>query len=141
MARVGSSDSSRGRRDRGFTLIEVLVGVFILAVVVTATTPMFILAARENAVGADLGSVGSLAVHRMETLRATDYALLNNGGSLDSDTTGFFDASDPDFVVRWTIADNPNPPAPTKLITVRAVAVRQVIGQPKRVELTVVRGK
>ncbi len=44
------------------------------------------------------------------------------------------------FVVRWTIADNPNPPTSTKIVTVRAMALRQMIGKAKQMTITGVRG-
>lgn len=114
--------------------------MLILAIGVIATAPLFVYAAQENAVGGDLGAVGALAVRRMETLRGTPYVQLNNGGTLDSNTTGFFDDSTPGYVIRWSIADNPNPPAPTKVVTVRAVALRQVIGKEKSVTMFGIRG-
>jgi len=132
-----TSDASN--RSGGFTLIEVVVGLLLLAIGLIATVPMFAYAARENAVGGDLGSVGAHAVQRMETLRGTSYVSLASGGSLDSDVAGYFDGSDPDVVVRWTVADNVSPD-PTKTIVVRAVALRQVVGQPKQATLVVVRG-
>ena len=132
--------SETGHRPNGFTLVEVVLALFILAVGVIATAPLFVYAARENAVGGDLGEVGDLAVRRMELLRATDYVILANGGDLNNDVDGYYDASRPGFIVRWVVADNPNPPASTKTITVRAIADRQVIGRKKEVTLIAVRG-
>ena len=132
--------SETANRSHGFTLVEVVLALFILAVGIIATAPLFIYAARENAVGGDLGQVGDLAVLRMERLRASDYALLTNGGDLISNVDGYSDLSNTDFTVRWIIADNPNPPASTKTITVRVVADRQVIGRQKEVTLIAVRG-
>ena len=128
------------RRPDGFTLVEVVLALFILAVGVIATAPMFIYAARENAVGGDLGEVGDLAVRHMELLRATEFALLTNGGDLNSNVDAYYSVSRPGFLVRWVVADNPNPPAETKTITVRAIADRQVIGRQKEVTLIAVRG-
>ena len=54
--------------------------------------------------------------------------------------TGYFDDAHPEVLVRWTIADNPNPPADTKVITVRAMAVGSPIGRSKEVTLLIVRG-
>ena len=131
--------SETGHRPSGFTLVEVVLALFILAVGVIATAPLFVFAAQENAVGGDLGKVGDLAVRRMELLRATDFVLLPNGGDLNSNVNGYSDLSRPGFVVRWVVADNPNPPATTKTITVRTIADRQVIGRKKEVTLIAVR--
>ena len=132
--------SETGHRPDGFTLVEVVLALFILAVGVIATAPLFVYAARENAVGGDLGAVGDLAVGQMELLRGTDYVILTNGGDLNSNVDGYHDVSRPGFVVRWVVADNPNPPTSTKTITVRAIADRQVIGRKKEVTLIAVRG-
>ena len=132
--------SETGHRPDGFTLVEVVLALFLLAVGIIATAPLFVYAARENAVGGDLGAVGDLAVRHMELLRATDFVILTNGGDLTSNVDGYHDDSRPGYVVRWVIADNPNPPASTKTIAVRAVAERQVIGRRKEVTLIAVRG-
>ena len=129
------------RRDSGFTVVEVVLALTIMAVGVIATAPMFVLAARENAGGGDMGKVGALAVERLEDLRGQYYYVLDNGGSLETNVAGYSDTSDPDFDVRWLIADSPNPPAGMKLVLVRAVATRQVIGRAKEVTLVTLRGE
>jgi len=125
---------------KGFTLLEVLIAVFLIGIGVLAAAPMFVYAMQGNATGADFGSVGAVAVERMELLRADSYTNLAAGGSLTTNTTGYFDNSDPEVLVRWVITDNMTPVG-TKTITVRAVANRQVIGLQKDVELTTVRGR
>ena len=131
--------SDVSKRSGGFTLIEVVVGVLLLAIGLLATVPMFVYAARENAVGGDLGSVGARAVQRMETVRGASWLSLAPGGDLDGNVAGYFDDSDPDVVVRWTISDNVSPD-PSKTVVVRAIAVRQVVGRQKQATLVVVRG-
>jgi prepilin-type N-terminal cleavage/methylation domain-containing protein len=126
---------------RGFTLLEVVLALAIMAVGLIATAPLFVLAARENAGGGDLGTVGSLAVERLEQLRGLHFYSLANGGSLDSNVAGYSDTSNPDFDVRWVIADSPSPPAGMKVIVVRALARYDVIGRPKEVTMVTVRGE
>ena len=123
---------------RGFTLLEVLIAVFLIGIGVLAAAPMFVYAMQGNATGADFGSVGAVAVEQMELLRADSYSNLAAGGSLTANTTGYFDNADPDVLVRWQITDNASPVG-TKTITVRAIANRQVVGLQKDVELTTVR--
>ncbi len=132
--------SETGHRPDGFTLVEVVLALFILAVGIIATAPLFVYAARENAVGGDLGEVGDLAVRSMERLRATDYVILTNVGDLNSNVDAYYSVSESGFLVRWVVADNPNPPASTKTITVRAISDRQIIGRQKEVTLIAVRG-
>jgi len=129
-----------GDESHGFTLMEVVIALFLIAVGVIATAPLFVYASQENAGGGDMGTVGAAAVRRMEALRATEFIFLPNGGSLTTDVSGFADTSDPDVTVRWTIADNPNPPAPTKVITVQATAIGRKIGRRKAVTMLTVRG-
>src|SRR5437667_434516 len=111
----------------GFTLAEVLVAVAIMGVVLLAAASLFAYAIRETATGSDLGSVGAVAVDRMELLRANDFYALAAGGSLGSSVAGFSDASDPRFTVRWQIVDNAAP-STMKTISVRAIAVRRSTG-------------
>lgn len=126
--------------DRGSSLLEVLVALFLMLLGALAAAPMFISATKANAVGADFGEVGARGVTRMEQLRAIDYKALAAGGQLNVNTTGYFDDSDPDYVVRWRITDNITPPR-TKTIEVRVLATRQVQGQAKEVVLTCLRGR
>jgi len=131
------------KRDaNGFSLVEVLVALFLIGMGLLAAAPLFMLAAQGNAVGADFGSAGAIAVERLELLRATDFGdtALAQGGSLTSNSTGYFDAAHPDFDVRWQIVDNVSP-ADTKTIDVRVVAKRQVVGRNKGVSMTTLRAK
>jgi Tfp pilus assembly protein PilV len=128
------------RGSRGFTLIEVVLALFFIAIGVIATAPLFVYASKQNASGKDLGTVGAAAVRRMEILRSTDYGDLDPGGDLDSDVAGYFDAADPDVLVRWTVIANPNPPAGTKVVTVRAIAAGSAIRRSKDATLVTIRG-
>jgi hypothetical protein len=61
---------------------------------------------------------------------------------LTADTNGFFDASDPDYTIRWQITNN-GVPADTKTIAVRCVSMRTAnanMGNQKQVTLTSLRG-
>ena len=126
--------------ERGFSLVEVLVALFLIALGVLAAAPMFVYAMQGNATGADFGSVGALAVERMEQLRASSFVSLAAGGSLTVSQTGYSDTSDPDYIIRWRITDDATPPS-VKTITVRAIAVRQVVGERKEITLTTLRGR
>ena len=128
---------------RGFTLVEVLLALFLIAIGVLAAAPMFIYAMKGNAAGADFGSAGAIAVERMEVLRSTRWTDLPAGGDLNADVTAggfdYFNNADPDFTCRWLIVDNVTP-ADTKTVTVTVTARRQVVGQRKGVTLTTLRG-
>ncbi|UCF67579.1 MAG: prepilin-type N-terminal cleavage/methylation domain-containing protein [Acidobacteriota bacterium] len=127
-------------KQRGFTLVESLAAMLLLALVLLSVAPMFVHAVRTTEASADFSSVGVLAVERMELLRASGFKQLTAGGSLASDISGYFDDSHDGFSVRWRIQDNASPPT-MKLILVRATALRQIDGRPKQVTLTTVRAK
>ena len=126
---------------QGFTLLEVVLALAIMAIGVIATAPLFVYAAKENAGGGDMGSVGALAVERLEQLRGLSYYNLENGGDLQSNVDGFSDLSDPDFDVRWIVADSPNPPAGMKGVVVRTLSNREVIGKAKEVTVATLRSE
>jgi prepilin-type N-terminal cleavage/methylation domain-containing protein len=134
-------DLELSKRARGFSLVEVLVALFLISLGVLAAAPMFVYAMQGNAVGADLGTVGAVAVERMELLRSQNYGTLTAGGSLTGNVTGYFDNSNPAVTVRWTIADTTVGPVTVKTITVRALANRQVVGERKDITMTTSRGR
>jgi prepilin-type N-terminal cleavage/methylation domain-containing protein len=123
----------------GFTLIEVVVALLLIAFGVTASVPMFVAAAKDNAVSADLGWLGAAAVERMEVMRSLYYEELVPGGSLDTDVAGYFDPTHPDALIRWQVVQDANPSTVT--LIVRAVARRQVVGEVKQVTMLSVRGR
>jgi len=137
---VGAGILTMPHSERGFTLVEVLLALLLLFVCVVAAAPMFIFAMKEIAADADMGSVGAAAVDRMESLRGSDFSSLTAGGGLTSSVTGYSDTSNPRCTVRWQIADNASP-ATVKTIGVRAIAVRQAIGNVKDTTLLSLRSQ
>jgi len=128
------------RRSDGFTLVEVLLALFLIGLALVAAAPMFISAVKETASGADLGSVGARAVDRMELLRQSDFFSLAAGGDLASNVSGFSDTGDPNFTVRWQITDNASP-ATLKTVSVRVIATRVAMGLQKEITLTSLRAR
>jgi len=121
-------------RQRGFTLVELMVAILALGIGLTAVAPLFVQATRRAAASADIGDVSALAVRRMELLRTRSFDTLTAGGSLTSNVTGYFDAGDPDVTVRWTVV---NVNARLKTISVRASTNRPVNGAVKIAEFDV----
>lgn len=130
----------RNDRSAGFTLLEVVFALFLIAICVLATAPMFVMAKQQNAAGADTTAVGALAVRHLERLHSIDYYFLEPGGNLDADIAGYFDDSEPGYLVTWTIADHPVLTDTLKVITVRATAFRSPIGEPRRVTVRTLKG-
>ncbi len=107
-------------RSRGYTLVEVMLALLLVAIGVMAAAPMFIYAARGSSAGAGIARGGDLALARMESLREEPYVNLVDGGSLVTDVEGYHDDSDPAFDVRWRITAGADPDG-AKTIEVRAV--------------------
>jgi Tfp pilus assembly protein PilV len=132
---VKANDSQRGT-----SLLEVLIALFLLAVAVVSLAPLFITSADIGAAGGEIGMLNSVANDRMETLRATPFHALGAGGSLTSDVSGYSDTSNPDFTVRWEIV-NGGGPTGTRTITVRALIISPIPGQSRSVDLTSLRSR
>jgi prepilin-type N-terminal cleavage/methylation domain-containing protein len=128
------------KSDSGFTLVEVIVALFLIGLGVLAAAPMFLFAMQGNAVGGEKGAAGALAVERMELLRAADFVTLAPGGSLAVNTTGYVDTSDPNYTVRWLITANTTPPGAIT-ISVRVVPAGTIPGSSREVTLTTIRGQ
>ena len=126
---------SAHRREKGFTLAEVLSALFVVGMGILALGPLFVQGAQVTASSDTMSATSAAAVERLELLRATGFNTLAAGGSLTSNTTGFFDASDPEVTVRWTVANNATPPT-LKTLTVRAISNTSPMGQAKVCELT-----
>ena len=123
----------------GFTLVEVIVALFLIGLGVLAAAPMFMYAMQGNAVGGEKGAAGALAVERMEILRAANYATLAAGGSLTVDTGGYVDNSDPNNTVRWLIINN-TAPTGSLIVSVRVIPAGLIPGSSREVTLTSIRG-
>jgi hypothetical protein len=131
--------------EKGLTLLETLIALSLLGFGILAVAPMFIYASSANEVGADYGTLGALAVDRMERLRELDFRdprLAEGGGLTENVSTDFdyFDDSGSDGIVRWEIIDNITPPR-TKTLRVRTVSRRVTLGLPKEIVLATVRGR
>lgn len=130
----------RQKRSSGFTLPEVNIALFIVGIGLLALAPLFIQGARVTSTSIDMSIAAAAAVERLELLRATGFNSLVAGGSVTSNVTGFFDTSNPNVTVRWSIVDNASP-ATLKTIAVRATATGSALGLPKRADLVTVRSR
>ena len=112
------TEDSRNTNQGGFTLIEVLVAVSILAFGILAVGSMQVTSIRQNAHADQVTDASVLARDRMERLMALPYANagLNAGSYHDSNPPA-------GYTISWEICDGCscttcNTPANTKLITV-----------------------
>ena len=125
---------------KGFSLLETLVAMFLTMVALLAVAPMFVHAARGNEAGADMGSVGAIALDQGEQLTQLPWRDLEPGGSLTEDVAGYFSATDSEFLIRWTIVVVPNA-SHSRAITVVAVARDGRVVPRRRAEWTGIRGR
>jgi Tfp pilus assembly protein PilW len=125
---------------KGYSLLETLLAMFLTMIALLAVAPMFVHASRGNEAGADMGSVGAIALDQVEQLTQLPWRDLEPGGSLTEDVAGYLCAAVSEFLVRWTIAAVPNA-SHSRAITVVAVARDGRVVPRRRAELTVIRGR
>jgi type II secretory pathway component PulJ len=147
------------RQESGFTLVEALCAIVILAFGLIAIANMMAVAATSNSVANQSTAATTLATQQLERLKSIPFTLpnsnvqnpaLNPGGDLENDDAGFFldplnpQAGDPVvdipkvgvIQVRWTIAQvDPR----TLFITVRAQGTGPLSGARSRAEFTTFR--
>ena len=108
-------DIKRRRGEKGFTLIEVIFAMTILAVGLLAVATMQVTAIRGNTTSRDISSAIDLVQDRVDKLLAVNigHADLAAGDHPDPDTGDRYDIS-------WSVQDN-TPILNVKTITVTAV--------------------
>ena len=142
--------SKRPGGEAGFTLVEALCAIVILAFGLIAITNLLLVASTSNSTANQSTGATALAAQQLEVLKAIPFAdanaiptaALNAGGDLDADQAGFF--TDPpaeipgvgQIRVRWKIVDVDTQ---TKFISVRAESTALLIGARSRAEFTVFR--
>ena len=91
----------------GFTLIEALLAMIILAFGLIAITNLMVVAASSNSVGNMSSAATALASQQLDLLKARTYTNVVPGGSLSADQTGYFRDDSIDgvgtFKTRWQI--------------------------------------
>jgi prepilin-type N-terminal cleavage/methylation domain-containing protein len=91
----------------GFTLIEALLAMVILAFGLIAITNLMVVAASSNSVGNMSSAATALASQQIDLLKAQTYTNIVPGGSLTADQAGYFRDDTIDgvgtFKTRWQI--------------------------------------
>ncbi len=72
------------RRDKGFTLVEVMVAVFLLTVAFLALISVTVTVIQGNSFSKSMSTATTLARDQVEALRLTDYDSLPSGSSWSS---------------------------------------------------------
>jgi prepilin-type N-terminal cleavage/methylation domain-containing protein len=109
--------------DRGFTLVETVVAVFILTVALVALAELLAVSVRMHQIGRDSADAARLAQSKVEELMKMNFATnqaIAVGGSLDANTANHFDVpANSGYTRRWSVAAGPT--GNTRVVTVRVV--------------------
>jgi type IV pilus assembly protein PilV len=115
--------ANRVLRERsGFTIIEVLIGIVILAVGLLAIAALQVSAMRTNSFAGDLSEANAYAQAKMEALIALpyDHSDLDDAEEAVDTVTSFTEPSPPPgYSISWTVdVDNPIPDTKQIRVTV-----------------------
>ena len=125
----------KSQKDRGFTLIEVLIAISIFAVGLLAVATMQISAINVNSTAGQITTRMTWAQDKLEELMALPYsdpwleAAGNPPGNDSASNTHQLSPTTDGYTISWTVTDN-TPVPNTKLITV------SVTGRGKTSQLT-----
>lgn len=92
----------------GFTLVEVLVSLVILAISLLALASLMTTTTKNNAFGGNLTEAATFAQDRMEELRVTDWDNIVSG----NDPNPIQGSTGINYTRTWTVVLGPNSPAP-----------------------------
>ena len=109
------------RQSQGFTLIEVMIALIILAVGLLALMTMQIVSIRANAFSSDMTYASMLAQSRLEQLRNTAYESIAPTADFeydDPDTHSYTSTKGISFTVKRNVEDN-TPATDMKTITMK----------------------
>ena len=136
---IGTSEGDKSTHEGGMSLVETLVSLLILTSVLIGGAELIGIGVVVNRASLDITNVTALAQRRLEQLQGVDYAAIPVGGSILSDSPGFFDSLDidgdgvTDYSRRWEVTDSGS----SKTIHVRVLSLLQVIGSSKEATLSV----
>lgn len=95
-------------KSNGFTLVEVLVSLVILAISLLALASLMTTTTKNNAFGGNLTEAATFAQDRMEELRVTDWDNIVSG----NDPNPIQGSTGINYTRAWTVVLGPNSPAP-----------------------------
>ena len=119
------SGAKKRKSDKGFTLVEVMIGMAIFVIGYMAVASMQIMSIKGNTSARKITEAATLATDRLETLIVLPYDNIDSGGPV---TQGA-------YTVSWQVADD-TPLPNTKTIT---VTVSWQHGGPRNFEATYVK--
>ena len=114
----------------GFSLVEVLVAVFMATIVFLSLAQLIGLSVEASRAASDTTQASALADDRLSRLAQTEYSALAPGGSVTGDVNGFFETLDVDadgtldYRRRWEVTDMGD----SKRVRVRVTSLLDVVG-------------
>jgi prepilin-type N-terminal cleavage/methylation domain-containing protein len=127
------------KRSNGFSLIEVIIALFILAIALLALAGLMISTTKNNSFGGHMTEAATFAQDKLEQLRAAPWASIVAGA--DTVTTAIPGAPGTgiSYARSWTVAYNPNGDQAWVTITINwtdptaktthSINLRSVVGQ------------
>jgi prepilin-type N-terminal cleavage/methylation domain-containing protein len=90
------------KRSKGFSLIEVLIAMLILAISLLALAGLMVTTTRNNSFGGHMTEAATFAQDKLEQLRAAPWASIIPGADTVVGATGI------SYARNWIVANNPN---------------------------------
>jgi prepilin-type N-terminal cleavage/methylation domain-containing protein len=96
----------RCKKSKGFSLIEVLIALVILAIALLALAGLMVTTTKNNSFGNHMTEAATLAQDKLEELRVSPWASIANGNDAVPGSTGIT------YTRNWNVSilANPNPP-------------------------------
>ena len=89
-------------RSKGFSLIEVVIALFILAICLLALAGLMVTTTRNNSFGGHMTEAATFAQDKLEQLRAAPWASIIAGADTAVGATGI------SYARSWAVTDNPS---------------------------------
>lgn len=98
---------SKIENSRGFTLIEIMIAIFILVVALLGLISVTVMVIKSNSMSKTMTTATTLAADKMEQLKRTGY-----------DSSSGTDTSNAGYSITWTVSNDGDPAARMKTIVV-----------------------
>ena len=89
-------------KSKGFSLIEVVIALFILAICLLALAGLMVTTTRNSSFGGHMTEAATVAQDKLEQLRAAPWVSVLAGADTQVGATGI------SYLRSWTVAANPN---------------------------------